>query len=750
MRLREPLRTSWVGGSPGPTLGGVFQPLDDDLTAISALNTTSFGRGLLTAADAAAARTAIGAGTSSFDGAFASLSGKPTTVAGYGITDFNSLGDVRWQATDGDLTALAALTGTGIIYYRSAANMWSPVTFGPSMSFKSGQIKVTQYSSQLSPTPDATIPSAATLVLTGQNGNQVDVTGNTGITAITLADGEEVIVRFTGTPSITSGASLVTPGGANIEVTAGGFARVRGGAGGVVTVLTYQDANDYSRQTFGDIFMRSDANVGFDPDAVTPRFTIGSFDPVTWGVGGSYWMLTAGGNPTLVSQDDFGIQANFRLTPLTSSQIYLYPDVSGIFPVMEGSAGGIARLSVSSLIVDRFFTFPDHNGTFATQAGTESLTNKKLGDLTTNGLVRTSNSDGTLSVDTATYLTSSTGQPLDATLTALAALTIAANSLSIGTGADAFSQTTFAANTFPARASTGNLVAKAITDFGLSLVDDADASTMRTTLGLGTLATQSGTFSGTSSGTNTGDQTITLTGDVTGSGTGSFATTIGAGIVTFAMLATAAWENGDVTATADPDHVLPTVTALLFFIDATVGPMNVAISDANTAAFAALPKAGGTMTGQLVASTGSASAGSAPIKLVSGTVMTTPVAGTIEFTTDTLFFTKTTGPTRTSVATCPSAGPITFAGPTAARIITVPNAACTMARTDTAQTFTGVQTFGAQVRLKTYTVAGLPAGTQGDTAMATDLLAPTYLAAAVGGGAVVGTVQYNGAGWVCG
>lgn len=49
----------------------------------------------------------------------------------------------------------------------------------------------------------------------------------------------------------------------------------------------------------------------------------------------------------------------------------------------------------------------------------------------------------------------------------------------------------------------------------------------RTALGLGTLATQSGTFSGTSSGTNTGDQTITLTGAVTGSGTGSFATTFG-------------------------------------------------------------------------------------------------------------------------------------------------------------------------------------------------------------------------------
>jgi hypothetical protein len=53
-----------------------------------------------------------------------------------------------------------------------------------------------------------------------------------------------------------------------------------------------------------------------------------------------------------------------------------------------------------------------------------------------------------------------------------------------------------------------------------------------TITGLGTLATQSGTFSGTSSGTNTGDQTITLSGDVTGSGTGSFAATLSASGVT--------------------------------------------------------------------------------------------------------------------------------------------------------------------------------------------------------------------------
>jgi hypothetical protein len=43
---------------------------------------------------------------------------------------------------------------------------------------------------------------------------------------------------------------------------------------------------------------------------------------------------------------------------------------------------------------------------------------------------------------------------------------------------------------------------------GRALVTAADADAQRTTLGLGTLATQSGTFSGASSGTNTGDVTL--------------------------------------------------------------------------------------------------------------------------------------------------------------------------------------------------------------------------------------------------
>lgn len=98
-------------------------------------------------------------------------------------------------------------------------------------------------------------------------------------------------------------------------------------------------------------------------------------------------------------------------------------------------------------------------------------------------------------------------------------------------------------------AGAGDVEEITCTSAGRALIDDATAADQRTTLGLGTLATQSGTFSGTSSGTNTGDQTITLTGGVTGSGTGSFATTV----VTNANLTGPVTSVGNATTIADAE-----------------------------------------------------------------------------------------------------------------------------------------------------------------------------------------------------
>lgn len=72
------------------------QPLDSDLTAIAALSTTSFGRALLTMADAAATRTTIG------------------TVIGTDV-----------EAHDSDLTDIAALTPTNDDVIQRKAGHWT-------------------------------------------------------------------------------------------------------------------------------------------------------------------------------------------------------------------------------------------------------------------------------------------------------------------------------------------------------------------------------------------------------------------------------------------------------------------------------------------------------------------------------------------------------------------------------------------------------------------------------------------------
>lgn len=71
------------------SLAALYQPLDSDLTAIAALTTTSTGRSLLAAADAAAIRTIAGAEASGAAASAVSAHDADTSV--HGIADTSAL-----------------------------------------------------------------------------------------------------------------------------------------------------------------------------------------------------------------------------------------------------------------------------------------------------------------------------------------------------------------------------------------------------------------------------------------------------------------------------------------------------------------------------------------------------------------------------------------------------------------------------------------------------------------------------------
>jgi hypothetical protein len=98
------------------------------LLSTQIIDTTTVGRAVMTAVDAAAARTVLGLGT------LATQNGA--------ITDYLTIANAAttYQPLDADLTALAALTGTNNIYYRSAADTWSSVTIGTGLTFTGGTL----------------------------------------------------------------------------------------------------------------------------------------------------------------------------------------------------------------------------------------------------------------------------------------------------------------------------------------------------------------------------------------------------------------------------------------------------------------------------------------------------------------------------------------------------------------------------------------------------------------------------------
>jgi hypothetical protein len=377
-----------------------YQPLDSDLTAIAALSTTSFGRALLTLADAAAARSSLG------------------VVIGTDVAAQSSL--ASYQPLDSDLTAIAALSTT---------------SFGRSLL--------------------ALADAAAARSSIG-----VDAAG-TAASAVSAHESDTTNVH-----GITDTSTLYRSGGTDVAVADGGTgASTAANARTNLGLVIGTDVQAYDAELAAIAGLTSAANK-------VPYFT---------GSGTAALADFSAAGRALVDDAD----ATAQRTTLGLGTIAT--QASSSVSITGGSVTGITDLAVAD------------GGTGASTAA-NARTNL--------GLVI--GTDVAAQSSLASYLTTAAAaagyQPLDSDLTAIAALTSAANKVPYATGAGTWALTDFSAA-------------------GRALVDDADAAAQRTTLGLGTIATQASSSVSVTGGTITGITDLAVADGGTGASTAANART---------------------------------------------------------------------------------------------------------------------------------------------------------------------------------------------------------------------------------
>ncbi|MCX6953110.1 MAG: glycosyl hydrolase family 28-related protein [Verrucomicrobia bacterium] len=308
-----------IGGTtvgPFATAAGSAQPLDADLSAIAALTTTTFGRNLLTLADAASGRSALGLGTlATQSGTFnGSVNGTFTgTSSGTNTGDQTSV-----TGNAGTATALAtaraingvSFNGTADITVPAAANTLTGTTLASGVT-------VSTLTSAAGGTFGSAAFTAASAYATAAQGTKADNAG--AITGLLKSNGSAAFA-----PAV-AGTDYLTPNGSGAALS--GIPTSVAGRTGTVTLAQA----DIAGLTTADspIFTGLIENVASISVPAYIQFK-------TAGV--SKWIF---GRGVLYSDDDMvwysglvGYQPSMRLTPRGSLT------VTGDINIWDQSGGG--------------------------------------------------------------------------------------------------------------------------------------------------------------------------------------------------------------------------------------------------------------------------------------------------------------------------------------------------------------------------------------------------------------------------
>ena len=326
--------------------------------ATQVIDTTTVGRAVMTAADAAAARTAIGAGTSSFDGAYGSLSGIPSTFA----PSSHAHGNITNAGAIGATASLPIITGaSGVLQVGSFGTTVGTFCQGNDSRLSDARTPTAHTHPQSDVTNLVTDLAAkqATLV-SGTNIKTVNSTsllGSGDISVSASPAGSSGQVQFNNAGAFGGAAAVVYAAtGTHVVVTAQGATVVPLCAKGAAS----QSANIFEVQNSGAtklFYVTSGGAIVADGVAWTGKtYYQNGFSSVGWGLSSGNWYF---GNGSVDWK--FGLHSSFGVqvfsgtlgfnnnSPGSGNDAGVSRNAAGVIEINNGTAGTFRDLIVRNL-----------------------------------------------------------------------------------------------------------------------------------------------------------------------------------------------------------------------------------------------------------------------------------------------------------------------------------------------------------------------------------------------------------------